>query len=298
VAGASEGTDAAFAREIARSGIKLLLIARRQAPLDTLAEELRRDHSVEVRTLLLDLNIENAGQRILAAAADIEVGLNVANAGAGQGGTTFLDMPMQTIRDLIARDIFVTVEACQHFGRGMRERGRGGIVLTGSGAGLGGQPGLAVYSGVKAFVLNLAESLWSELREAGVDAIAIAAPVMETPALRASLGDRDLPGILPAEDVVRNMLRRAGALLRLLARGHRSRVRAPGLGATGCLRWSSSARRSSRRAERAQRGDSFAPGVDPPPSGSNMVTRVSPRCRGRRHGEIHAEFDSRLHASC
>jgi short-subunit dehydrogenase len=37
VAGASEGTDAAFAREIALSGIKLLLIARRQAPLDTLA---------------------------------------------------------------------------------------------------------------------------------------------------------------------------------------------------------------------------------------------------------------------
>jgi short-subunit dehydrogenase len=211
VAGASEGTGAAFAREIARSGIKLLLVARRQVPLDTLAEELRRDHGVEVRTLSLDLNAEDAGQRILAAATDIEVGLYVANAGAGQGGTPFLDMPMQTIRDLIARNIFVTIEACQHFGRGMRERGRGGIVLMGSGAGLGGQPGVAAYSGVKGFVLNLAESLWSELRDAGVDVIGIAAPVMETPALRAALGDRDFPGILPAEDVVRNTLRRLPA---------------------------------------------------------------------------------------
>jgi short-subunit dehydrogenase len=208
VAGASEGTGAAFAREIARSGIRLLLIARRQAPLDMLAAELRRDHDVEVRTLLLDLNGEDAGQRMLAAAADIEVGLYVANAGAGQGGTPFLDMSMQTIRDLIARNIFVTIEACQYFGRGMRERGRGGIVLMGSGAGLGGQPGVAVYSGVKGFVLNLAESLWSELRDTGVDVIGIAAPVMETPALRASLGDRDFPGIHPAEDVVRNAFRR------------------------------------------------------------------------------------------
>jgi hypothetical protein len=226
--------------------------------------------------MLLDLNGENAGQRILAAATDIEVGLYVANAGADQGGTTFLDMPMQTIRDLIARDIFVTVEACQHFGRGMRERGRGGIVLMGSGAGLGGQP--------------------------GVDVIAIAAPVMETPALRASLGDRDLPGILPAEDVVRNTLRRLHAegpcYVYSLEGTEAESERQTALGATGCLRWSSSARRSSRRAERAQRGDAFAPVVDPLPFGRNMVTRVSPRCRGRRHGDIHAEFDSRLHASC
>lgn len=208
VAGASEGTGAVFAREIARSGINLLLIARRHEPLEALAETLRRDHGVTVRTLALDLNAEDAGQRIVEAASDMEVGLYVANAGAGQGGTMFLDMPMQTIRDLIARNIFATMEACQHFGRGMRSRGRGGIVLMGSGAGLGGQPGVAVYSGVKGFVLNLAESLWAELRGAGIDVIGIAAPVMDTPALRASVGDRDIPGIFSADEVVRDTLRR------------------------------------------------------------------------------------------
>src|SRR3546814_15168753 len=83
----------------------------------------------------------------------------------------------------------------------MRERGRGGIVLMGSGAGLGGQPGVAVYSGVKGFVLNLAESLWAELRGSGVDVIGIAVQVMETPALRQTIGDREVPGIYdPAED--------------------------------------------------------------------------------------------------
>lgn len=208
VAGASEGTGAAFAREVARSGINLLLIARRPEPLDTLAGELRSGHGVEVRTLSLDLNAEDAGRRIIDAASDIEVGLYIANAGAGQGGTMFLDMPMQTIRDLIARNIFATMETCQHFGRGMQARGRGGFVLMGSGAGLGGQPGVAVYSGVKGFVLNLAESLWAELRGEGVDVIGIAAPVMDTPALRASVGNREIPDIFSADAVARDALRR------------------------------------------------------------------------------------------
>jgi short-subunit dehydrogenase len=78
----------------------------------------------------------------------------------------------------------------------------------GSGAGLGGQPGVAAYSAVKAFVLNLAESLWSELRGAGVDVIGIAAPIMETPTLRRTLGDLMIPGIFDASDVVRDALAR------------------------------------------------------------------------------------------
>lgn len=184
------------------------MIARRLEPLDALAESLQRYHGIETRTLSLDLNDSDAGKQIVEATSDIEVGLYVGNAGAGRGGTMFLDMPMQTIRDLIARNVFATIEACQHFGRGMRERGRGGIVLMGSGAGLGGQPGVAVYSGVKGFVLNFAESIWSELRNSGIDVIGIAAPVMETPAMRASLGNRDIPGVFPADQVVRDTLRR------------------------------------------------------------------------------------------
>src|SRR3546814_17027124 len=86
----------------------------------------------------------------------------------------------------------------------MRERGRGGIVLMGSGAGLGGQPGVAVYSGVKGFVLNLAESLWAELGGSGVDVIGIAARVRETPALRQTTGDREIPGIYDTPEEVRN----------------------------------------------------------------------------------------------
>jgi short-subunit dehydrogenase len=176
--------------------------------LEAIAEDLRRDHGVEVRTLVLDLNEADAARKMAEATKDLEVGLYVSNAGSENGGQMFLDTPLQTMRELVARNVLTVIEACHHFGQGMRARGRGGLILMGSGAGLGGQPGVAVYSGVKGFVLNLAESLWAELRGAGVDVIGIAAPVMETPSLRQSLGSLEIPGIFPPEDVVRNTLRR------------------------------------------------------------------------------------------
>ena len=78
----------------------------------------------------------------------------------------------------------------------------------GSGVGLAGQPWVAAYAGVKAFTLVFADSLWSELRGAGIDVIGIAAPLMDTPTLRSQLGAAQIPGIFAPEDVARDTLRR------------------------------------------------------------------------------------------
>ncbi len=208
VAGGSDGTGAWFAREIAASGINLLIIARRQGPLDAVAQEIRNDYGVEVRTLSLDLNSPDASQKMAEATKGLEVGLYVSNAGSEDGGHFFLDTPIENMRNLIARNVLTVMDACHHFGRAMRDRGRGGIILMSSGTGLGGQPGVAAYSAAKGFVLNLAESLWAELRGAGVDVIGIAAPLMDTPSLQRILGGLQLPGILAPEEVVRDTLRR------------------------------------------------------------------------------------------
>jgi len=208
IAGGSDGTGACFAREIAAAGINLLLVARRPAPLETLAAELRAAHGVEVRTMVQDLNALDAALQMARATEGLQVGLYISNAGAEFGGHAFLDTPLTTINELIARNCLTVAAACHHFGGLMRARGRGGIVLMGSGAGLGGQPGVAAYSGVKGFVMNFAESLWAELRGHGVHVIGIAAPIMETPTLRNTLGDMVIPGIVPAEEVVHTALQR------------------------------------------------------------------------------------------
>jgi uncharacterized protein len=206
IAGASEGTGAEFARQLAAAGINLVLAARRIEPLQQLAEELRSKYKVDARVQSIDLTAPDAGERLKAAAAGLEVGLYVSNAGADTSGAHFLDQPLEAWHKIINMNVRTVIDAVYAFAPAMKARGRGGIVLMSSGAALGGQPRLAMYSGTKAFEVNFAESLWAELRPAGVDILSVAAPAMDTPTLRTVLTSKGIDpshaGLYHASDVV------------------------------------------------------------------------------------------------
>lgn len=210
ITGASDGTGAAYARQLAALGLNLVLIARRPEPLAALARELEAAHGVATRTASIDLYQPGASARVLAASENLEVGLYVSNAGADPNGARFLDAPIETWRNLVSRNVVTVMEVTYSFATAMVARGRGGLILMSSGTALGGQPGVAVYGATKAFDLNFAESLWVELRSKGVDVLSIVAPAMNTPSLQTLLGKRGLkvPGLFEAQDVVRVALER------------------------------------------------------------------------------------------
>jgi uncharacterized protein len=205
IAGASEGTGAEYARQLASVGINSLLVARRIEPLEQIAQELTGTYKVQARVLSVDLSAPDAAQRMKDATADVEVGLYVSNAGADSTGMHFLDVPLERSHRLINMNVTTVVNAVHSFAPLMKARGRGGIILMSSGAGLGGQPRLAMYSGTKAFELNFGESLWIELRKSGVDVLTVAAPAMDTPVLREALAARNLTpqGVYDPKDVVK-----------------------------------------------------------------------------------------------
>ncbi len=205
IAGASEGTGAEYARQLAAVGIHCLLVARRTDPLLRLAQELTTKYGVQARTLSVDLSTPDAAQRMWAATTDVEVGLYVSNAGADSTGKHFLDVPLEQSHRLINLNVRTVIDAVHAFAPSMRARGRGGILLMSSGAALGGQPRVAMYSGTKAFEVNFGESLWVELRKFGVDVLTVAAPAMDTPVLRATLAAKNLQphGVYDPKDVVR-----------------------------------------------------------------------------------------------
>jgi short-subunit dehydrogenase len=208
ITGASDGTGAAFARQLAALGLNLVLIARRKEPLSAIAAELEEEHGISTRTASIDLYQPGAGERVLAAAEGLEVGLYVSNAGADSNGSRFLDAPLEAWRNLVNRNVVTVVEAVYGFAGPMRQRGRGGLILMSSGTALGGQPGVAVYSSSKAFDLNFAESLWGELGSLGVDVIAGVCPPMDTPSFRrtmAKVGPMP-PGVYEPDDIVRDLL--------------------------------------------------------------------------------------------
>lgn len=209
IAGGSEGVGESFALQLAEAGVSLVLLARRAEPLERTAAACR-ELGVEVRTLALDLSASDAVRRVVAATADLEVGLLILNAGANTHSAEFVDGDLAAFQQVIDLNITTPLGLVHHFAGPMRSRGRGGIVLVGSMAGYLGSTRHTVYGGVKAFSRLFAESLWLELREHGVDVLELVLGVTRTPAMARVGLNFDVPGMLVAEpeDVAREGLDR------------------------------------------------------------------------------------------
>lgn len=208
VAGGSEGLGAAFARALADRGINLILLARREATLHALEDELRSRRSVEVRPFAVDLGATDVEERVGSIVEGIDIGLLVYNAAASTIGP-FLERPLSGALASLDVNCRGTVVLCHLLGNRMVQRGRGGIVLMSSLTAFQGTPFVATYAATKAFKLSLAEALSFELRDKGVDVLGVCAGAIRTPSmLRAS--SRGAPGMLDPEAVAAHALSRLG----------------------------------------------------------------------------------------
>jgi uncharacterized protein len=197
VAGASDGVGAAFAEGVAERGVNVVLLARRQAVLDEVASGIVARTGVETRALAVDLAEHDAASVIAAATDDLDIGFLVYCAGADPYFEPFLANPITNAEAMVHRNCTVPMQLCHHFAPAMVQRGRGGIVLFGSGAGLAGGPNMVAYGATKAFDMVFAEALWSELHDKGVDVIGLILGKTDTPALRRLEHSR---GVLSSED--------------------------------------------------------------------------------------------------
>ena len=204
VAGASEGLGAAFATELARRGMHLLLIARRGDALQTVADRLSEDHGVEVRILVLDLASPALAGSLSDTTAELEVGVIVYNA-AFVPVASFLELEDDALEQLMGANVQGPVTVLRALLPSMRERRRGAVVLMSSLAGMQGSPRLAAYAASKAFNTVLAESLWHELREDGIDVVVSCPGAISTPRYLKST-DRIAPGTMSPDAVARETL--------------------------------------------------------------------------------------------
>lgn len=211
IAGASEGTGRAFAQQLARQGIASVLVARREAPLLALVDEIRRETGIECVAACIDLGAADAGEQLIAAVGAREIGLFISNAGADPHGAHFLSKELASWQELVQRNVLTMMAACHHFATAMRARGRGGLLLVNSGACYGGSSFMAAYAASKAFMLCFGEALWAELQPHGIDVLNLVMGRTDTPALRQLLADKGLPvppGLASADEVARVALQR------------------------------------------------------------------------------------------
>src|SRR5258708_29259795 len=182
VTGASSGIGKEFARQIAASGINVVLVARREALLAELGRAISKEFGVQCRALAMDVSQEGFIAGLADATRDIDFGLVVSNAGTGNPGA-FLKHDRQLLRETLRLNTMSHLDIAHHFGAKLTERHRGGIVLVGAMGAENGIPGLASDGGAKAYVHSLGEALHHEFKPLGVYVTVLATPLTETPVL-------------------------------------------------------------------------------------------------------------------
>jgi short-subunit dehydrogenase len=172
ITGASAGIGAELAREFASHGYDLVIAARREPLLKSLADELG-DQSM-VYPVAVDLAKIAGPQRLFDAVADLglEVDVLVNNAGVADIGQMF-EARRKSLIKLVDLNVRALTDLTYRFGALMVERGYGHILNVASIASFQPVPGMAVYAASKAFVLSLTESLSEELRGTGVTITAL-----------------------------------------------------------------------------------------------------------------------------
>jgi len=175
VTGASAGIGAAFAREFARNGFDLVLVARREDRLRALAREIEPAHGVRVHVLPADLADPGAPQQVIAAVREMSLPLAalVNNAGYGVPGELG-DSDWARHRDCLQVMVDAPVHLAYLAAPEMAERGQGFIINVASlSAFLPPHAGGTLYYSVKAFLLKFSLAHAAELRRSGVHVTAL-----------------------------------------------------------------------------------------------------------------------------
>ena len=174
VTGASSGIGEVFARELARRGADLVLVARSGGKLAALADELSASFGVTADVVVADLAKPSAATELAesVAARDLQIDILVNNAGFGLFAPLYEADP-GALTDMVRLNVEALVDLTRLYLPGMVERDRGAIVNVGSTAGFQPVPYMAVYGATKAFVLSFTGALWAETRGTGVRVTAL-----------------------------------------------------------------------------------------------------------------------------
>jgi hypothetical protein len=174
ITGASSGIGRELARVFAKNDYDLVLVARREAALRELADELGDTCGVQATVLPKDLSVPGAPREIFDAVHNAGRHIDVLVNNAGVATTQFFrDAPLDEVMNILNVNAASVTALCHLFLQPMIERGRGRILNVASVVSFVPTPSFAIYGATKAFVLSLSEALSEELKGTGVTVTAL-----------------------------------------------------------------------------------------------------------------------------
>ena len=175
ITGASAGLGAEFARQLARQGYNLVLVARRLDKLNTLAERLQGEHpNLTVNCIAADLSDKAAPQQIFAQTQSLGIDIDFLINNAGAAGPELLtDTPWQTHADYLQLMMLSVTELCHLYVPGMVARGFGRVINVASVAGRIARGGDCHYGPSKNYLVALSEGMGLTVKAKGVHVSAL-----------------------------------------------------------------------------------------------------------------------------
>ncbi len=169
VTGASAGIGEALSVELAAAGMNLVLTARRQDRIESLAAKLASDYGVQAKTIVADLEQPDAPEKIFAQTegAGLPIDVLINNAGFGYYGEFAKGEPARQAA-MVQVNCTAVVALTNLFLPKMIERHRGDILIVASTASYQPVAYLATYAATKVFDRFLAEAMAEEVKHHGI----------------------------------------------------------------------------------------------------------------------------------
>ncbi|TRY96711.1 hypothetical protein DNTS_032196 [Danionella cerebrum] len=185
VTGATSGIGRAYAEELAKRGLDIVLISRSKEKLQTVAKEIESKHSRQTRVIEADFA---EGHSIYSAIVQqlegLEIGILVNNVGMNYCGVlaNFLNVPdpEKRITQVINCNTLSVSQMCRVILPGMLERKKGLIINISSEVGTHPQPLISLYSATKVFVTFFSRSLHAEYSSKGITVQCVAPFMVST----------------------------------------------------------------------------------------------------------------------
>jgi short-subunit dehydrogenase len=205
VTGASTGIGSVYAHRLAQRGYDLVLVARDQQRLTDLANDITARPGRKAETLAADLTVKADLKRVEdRLRSDRSITALVNNAGFG-GVAKLIDSNVDDMDNMIQLNVTALTRLTSAALPGFLERSKGLIINISSIVALSPELLNGVYSGTKAFVVNLTQSLHNEVKDKGIQVQAVLPGATSTEFWdRAKLPVHNLPAeiVMTAEEMV------------------------------------------------------------------------------------------------
>lgn len=173
VTGATDGIGKAYAFELAKKGMNVLIISRTESKLKEVKKEIDEKgyNNVEIKYIVCDYSKFSVETReaIAKEVEGLDIGVLINNVGASyRYPRYFHELPKDEIQHLLTMNIDSTIWMTEMVLKGMVERKRGSIVNLSSAAARNTTPLLSEYSACKSFIEKFSTCINAEYKSKGI----------------------------------------------------------------------------------------------------------------------------------